>query len=155
MSNLKAQYKDLYKKRNVNTGVVSTVFRYTLSGKEDDLKAYREALEAQGVPCHVDEASGKLIYFDTVYRGQSCNVTVTDTGRIVVADNDLDFLQSQLRLATDPALKDALATAIANMIVSKIMGTAPVAQVMPQPSVEPVSTPVTQTFSEEEANLDE
>lgn len=148
MSNLKAQYKDLYKKRNADTGVVSTVFRYALSGKEQDLKAYREALEAQGVPCHTDEKSGKLIYFDTVYRGQTCNVTVTDTGRIVVPDNDLDFLQSQLRLATDPALKSALATAIANMIVAKTMGAATVAQA-------PASAPVASTVSEEEANLED
>lgn len=147
MSNLKAQYKDLYKKRNADTGVVSTVFRYTLSGKEQDLKTYREALDAQGIPCHTDEKSGKIIYFDTVYRGQTCNVTVTDTGRIVVPDNDLDFLQSQLRLATDPALKSALATAIAQMIVQKTMGVAPVAQT--------ASVPVASTAPEEEANLED
>ena len=147
MSNLKAQYKDLYKKRNADTGVVSTVFRYLLSGKEQDLKSYREALEAQGVPCHTDEKTGKVIYFDTVYRGQSCNVTVTDTGRIVVPDNDLDFLQSQLKLATDPALKSALATAIADMIVKKTMGVAPIAVAS--------SAPVAQTVTEEEANLED
>lgn len=147
MSNLKAQYKDLYKKRNADTGVVSTVFRYLLSGKEQDLKSYREALEAQGVPCHTDEKTGKVIYFDTVYRGQSCNVTVTDTGRIVVPDNDLDFLQSQLKLATDPALKSALATAIADMIVKKTMGVAPIAVA--------TSAPVASVVSEEEANLED
>lgn len=147
MSNLKAQYKDLYKKRNADTGVVSTVFRYLLSGKEQDLKSYREALEAQGVPCHTDEKTGKVIYFDTVYRGQSCNVTVTDSGRIVVPDNDLDFLQSQLKLATDPALKSALATAIADMIVKKTMGVAPIAVAS--------SAPVASVVTEEEANLED
>jgi len=122
---MKASYKDLYKKRNQETGIISTVFRYLLSGKEEDLKRYRAILEDQGIPVHTDEKSGSLIYFDTVYHGAVCAVEITERDKIIVPDNQLDFLQSQLRLATDPSVKQALAQAIAQFMVQKITGGAP------------------------------
>lgn len=143
----KATYKDLYKKKG-NDGTVRTVFRYLLGGSEKDIARYKAILEEQGIPVYEDEKTGKIVYFDTVYRGPVCQVVITDSNRIVVANNQLDFLQSQLVLATDPALKQALATAIANQIVANTLGTA-----ISAPTAS-ASAPV-DAVTEEEANLEE
>lgn len=126
---MKATYKDLYKKKNQETGVVSTVFRYLLSGSPDELKRYKSVLEGQGIPVHTDEATKKMIFFETVYHGKVTEVIITDNDKIVVPDNVLDMMQSQLKLATDPAVKSAMAQAIADHMLKKILGsgTAPVA----------------------------
>ena len=64
-------------------------------------------------------------------------------------DNQLDFLQSQLRLATDPSVKQALATAIANFMVSKIAGGATI------PAVGATAPMATEEVAPEDANLEE
>ena len=147
---LKAEYKDRYKKKNDETGRISTVFRYLLSGKDELLKRYRAILEEKDIPVHTDEKSGKMIYFDTTYHGNTCNVNITDNDKIVVDDATLDFLQSQMNLATDPTVKQALATQIAQFMVQKIAGgiAPPVAQVASAPA------PVAET-APEDADLDD
>lgn len=148
---MKATYKDLYKKSTEVDGkrVISTVFRSLVSGTEDELKAYQNALESQGIPAHRDETTGQLIHFDTVYHGPTFPVIITDTGKIVVPDNKLDFLQSQLKLATDPVVKQALAQSIAQYMVAKITGGASVATVSA-----PTMNAPTEEASPEEADLD-
>lgn len=147
---LKAEYKDRYKKRNEGTGVVSTVFRYLLSGKEDVLNRYRKILEDQDIPVHTDEKSGKIIYFDTSYHGATCTVGITDNDRIVVEDATLDFLQSQMNLATDPTVKQALANKIADYMVNKIAGGVAI-PAAPAPVAQTPAAPAT----EKEANLED
>ena len=119
---MKATFKDYYKKKSDKTGEILTVFRYLLDGKPEDLKKYKSLLEADGIPVHTDETTKTMIFFETVYHGNTCDVVITETGKIVVPDNKLEFLQSQMRLASDPSVKSALAQAIANYMLEKIMG---------------------------------
>lgn len=138
-----------YKKRNATTGEVFTVFKYGVTGSEAGLKAYKDALAMRNQPCHTDEATGKLIFFDTVKRPVNSEITInTETGYVGIIDHDFDAMQSQLRLATDPTLKAALAGAIAQQMVARIMGGASATQAVAQPASAPA-------FSEGDASLGE
>ena len=145
---LKAKYLNLYKKINKNN-VLTTVFRYLLSGSEDMIAKYRATLEAQDVPVHTDEETGQIIYFTTVHNGDNINIEITSTGKIVVANNELEKLQSKLQLATDPALKQAMANRIADIVLG-----------VSAPAVESASAPVASApaieapVSEDDTDLD-
>lgn len=142
---LKGTYKSLYKKLDKNGNLI-TVFRYLVSGAEASLARYRKVLEDRGVPVHTDETSGKMFYFTTVHNGDNINIEITDTDKIIVANNELEKLQSKLQLATDPALKQAMANRIAELVLGvSAPAPAPVASA-------PVSAPV-DTADAEDAEL--
>lgn len=147
---MNGKYNNRYKKRNATTGTISTVFVYLLSGGAEELERYKAITEAGGFPIHTDDASGKMLYFDTTYHGAVCKVIITDNDKIVVDNPTIDFLQSQMNLITDPTVKAAMAQQIASHMVSTIAGgvvtasaPAPVAQAQPEPAVaaEPTSEP--------------
>lgn len=134
---LKATYLNRYKKVG-DDGVLRTVFRYTLNGAKAELAKYKKILEDKGIPVHTDEESGKMIYFTITYHGKTCDVTITSNNKIVVEDIHMDALQSLMNQATDPAVKSALATQIANAMIAKITqgstASAPVAQAEETPA---------------------
>lgn len=146
---LKGTYYGLYKKISQATGQRITVFKYAVSGTEAELTAYKEALEAQGQPCHVEEDDethkGKMIYFTTTHGGNSVNLSISKNNAIFVADDASAILESKLQTVSDPALKSAMAQRIADMILG---APAPTAS---QPAEEPAGEPA----DAEEANLQE
>ncbi len=145
---LKGTYYGKYKKLSQSTGQRITVFKYAVSGSEQELAKYKAALEAQGQPCHVEEFDethkGKMIYFTTVHNGKNIELQVSPNNAIFVPNDTVDELESKLQTVSDPALKAALATRIADMILG-----APASSSSSQAA--PVST---QAEAIEEADLD-
>lgn len=145
---LKGTYYGKYKKLSQSTGQRITVFKYAVSGSEQELAKYKSALEAQGQPCHVEEFDethkGKMIYFTTVHNGKNIELQVSPNNAIYVPNDTVDELESKLQTVSDPALKAALATRIADMILG-----APASSSSSQAA--PVST---QAEAIEEADLD-
>ena len=145
---LKGTYYGKYKKLSQSTGQRITVFKYAVSGSEQELAKYKAALEAQGQPCHVEEFDethkGKMIYFTTVHNGKNIELQVSPNNAIFVPNDTVDELESKLQTVSDPALKAALATRIADMILG-----APASNSSSQAA--PVST---QAEAIEEADLD-
>jgi hypothetical protein len=138
---LRGTYYGKYKKLSEKTGNRITVFKYAVSGTEAELTNYKSALEAQGQPCHVEEDDdthkGKMIYFTTVHGGKSIELEVSKNNAIYVPNDTVDELESKLQTVTDPALKQALANRIADMILgapSSSSAPAPVAQVEAEPA---------------------
>ncbi|HEY9082281.1 MAG TPA: hypothetical protein VIN73_03035 [Vicingaceae bacterium] len=118
---LKGIYYGKYKKLSQSTGQRITVFKYAVSGTEQELAKYKAALEAQGQPCHVEEFDethkGKMIYFTTVHNGKNIELQVSPNNAIFVPNDKIDELQSKLEKVNDPALKAALATEMARIIL--------------------------------------
>src|SRR5690606_17042745 len=118
---LKGTYYGKYKKLSQSTGQRITVFKYAVSGSEQELARYKSALEAQGQPCHVEEFDethkGKMIYFTTVHNGKNIELQVSPNNAIFVPNDMIDELESKLQNVSDPAIKAALATRIADMIL--------------------------------------
>lgn len=144
---LKGTYYGKYKKLSQSTGQRITVFKYAVSGSEQELAKYKAALEAQGQPCHVEEFDethkGKMIYFTTVHNGKNIELQVSPNNAIFVPNDTVDELESKLQTVSDPALKAALATRIADMILG--------APASSSSQAAPVST---QAEAIEEADLD-
>jgi len=75
--------------RKAVTGV--KVFRFTVSGTEQDLKAYEDA---QGDSYRLDEKTGKPLWFTTRYIADNVNLIITDNNNVVADDTELSKLQS-------------------------------------------------------------
>jgi len=118
---LRGNYYGKYKKVSQSTGQRITVFKYAVSGSEQELAKYKAALEAQGQPCHVEEFDethkGKMIYFTTVHNGKNIELKVSPNNAIFVPNDTVDELESKLQTVTDPALKAAMASRIADLIL--------------------------------------
>lgn len=143
---MKGSYNSRYKKRNQETGVLSTIFTYHLSGSTEELTRYSEIQTEAGFEPVIDEGNGKMLYFDTTYHGPVCKILITHGNKVVVDNPTLDFLQSQMSQVTDPTVKAAMATQIASFMVQQIAGNA----------VTSASTaPVTTTQQEPEVIVDE
>lgn len=148
---LKGIYYGKYKKVSEKTGQRITVFKYAVSGSEQELARYKSALEAQGQPCHVEEFDethkGKMIYFTTVHNGKNIELQVSPNNSMFVPNDTVDELESKLQTVSDPALKAALATRIADLILG-----AP-ASSSSQAAPVNVAVPAEEVVSDE-ANLD-
>jgi len=118
---LKGTYYGLYKKISEKTGLRITVFKYAVSGTEQELTNYKDALAAQGQPCHLEEDDathkGKMIYFTTTHGGSSVNLSISKNNAIFVSDDNAAILESRLQTVSDPALKAAMANRIADMLL--------------------------------------
>jgi hypothetical protein len=84
---LQAKLDGSYRKATTGT----KVFRFTVSGTEQDLKAYEEA---QGDSYRLDEKTGKPLWFTTRYIGDSVKLIITDNNNVVADDTELSKLQS-------------------------------------------------------------
>ena len=84
---LTAKLNGSYRKPNTGT----KVFRFTVSGTEQDLKAYEDA---QGDSYRLDEKTGKPLWFTTRYTGDSVNLIITSNNQVVADDTELSKLQS-------------------------------------------------------------
>ena len=88
---LKAQFHGNYKKFNKLTNQAITVFRYTVSGTEEELEQYKDV---QGDNFVQDDKTGKPLYFTTRYVADNVELTITDNGKVVVDDSEFTKLQS-------------------------------------------------------------
>lgn len=123
---VKGAYFGMYKKVNKN-GVLTSVFKYAVSGSEEALARYDEVYADRGVPVHTDEESGKRIYFTTVHTADNISLNISDTGAIFQANDDAAKLESKLQTVADPMLKQALANKMADIILGTSAPSAPVA----------------------------
>jgi hypothetical protein len=84
---LTAKLNGSYRKPTTGT----KVFRFTVSGNEQELKAYEDA---QGDSYRLDEKTGKPLWFTTRYTGDSVNLIITSNNQVVADDTELSKLQS-------------------------------------------------------------
>lgn len=110
-----ATFVDMYKKAGKNPGdPASTNFIYKLSGSAQAIARYKEIKEAEGY--YREDEAGNALFFTNIYQDNACKITITRTGATVVANNELDQMQSKLKLVTDPAVRAAAATLIAQQM---------------------------------------
>jgi hypothetical protein len=88
---LKAQFHGSYKKYNKLTNTALTVFRYTVTGSDEELKSYEEI---QGDNFVQDDKTGKPLYFTTRYVDDNVELTITENGKVVVDDSEYTKIQS-------------------------------------------------------------
>ena len=84
---LTAKLNGSYRKATTGT----KVFRFTVSGNEQELKAFEEA---QGDSYRLDDTSGKPLWFSTRYIGDNVKLIITDNNNVVADDTELSKLQS-------------------------------------------------------------
>lgn len=118
---LKGIYYGKYKKLSQSTGQKITVFKYALTGTEQELAKYKNALEAQGQPCHTEEFDethkGKMIYFTTVHNGDIVDILISKNNCIYTENKKALELESLLKKIKDPTLKITMAQKIADVIL--------------------------------------
>lgn len=118
---LKGIYYGKYKKLSQSTGQRITVFKYAVSGSEQELARYKSALEAQGQPCHVEEFDethkGKMIYFTTVHNGDIVDILISKNNCIYTENKKVLELESQLKKIKDPTLKKTMVGKVADTIL--------------------------------------
>lgn len=92
---LTGKFAGIHKKRITvdNQPKVITVFRWTVKGTEEELKAYEDA---QGDNYRTDEKTGEVLYFNPRYVADNIELKITENGNVVVDDSDLVKLQSQV-----------------------------------------------------------
>lgn len=90
------------------------VFRYTVKGKPDALKAYEEA---QGEYYTEDSNTGEPLYFTSRFCGKTCDLIVTDEGKIYP---DMSELEQQASLVAQ--FGGNLGQSMADEIARKLTG---------------------------------
>ena len=134
---LNAIYVSMYKKAGKNPGDPATTnFIYKLSGGAEALARYK-AIKDEGGFYREDE-DGNPLFFTNVHHNATCDVTITRTGAVVVANDHLEAMQSKLKLVTDPAVRQAGAQIIAQQIFGGLVmpSAAPAVQSAPSAEVE-------------------
>lgn len=114
---MKATYKGAYTKRNPNTGVVSDVFRYGVTGTPEKIEQYKKD---QGENLRTDDQTGEPLFFTNRFAGKSVNLVKTRAGRYIA---DLSELKAQASLAAQ--FGGNLGQALANAAVAQFMFSAP------------------------------
>lgn len=106
-----AKFEKVRQYRKKETGKL--VFVYKVSGKAEELDAYRE----QAGEYLVEDDNGTPLYFSTRYVGEKCTSLTTQDGRIVPDTSDMDTqaaLVEQYGGNFGQALADKLAAKLAN-----------------------------------------
>ena len=133
-----------YYTTNSETGVKRPRFRYTLTGAPDALAEYKRIKEAEGF--YREDAEGNVLFTSGTKKG-TMSIELVD-GIVIpkTADDSVMALESIYHAETDPIVKSALASKIADAKIAIAMrGTAPVASAPAVAEEAPAS--------EEEANL--
>lgn len=109
MTKLTIQSRGQYRNKKGNL-----VFRYAVKGKEADLEKYRDA---QGEFLVEDSTTGDPLYFSSRFVGKSCDLIVTDEGKIYA---DMSELEQQASLVAQ--FGGNLGQAMADEMARKLTG---------------------------------
>lgn len=71
----------------VETEVSSTVFRYSVTGTEEEMLAYAKA---KGKYHRVDDKTKEVLFFTTDYIGDNINLLILSDGGVIIDKSDLE-----------------------------------------------------------------
>jgi hypothetical protein len=93
---LTAKFDGSYKKRITQNGqpVLLNVFRYHVSGTEDELLEFETA---QGDNYRTNDETKVPLFFTTNYVSDNVNLIITEKGNVVVDDSDITKIQSMVQ----------------------------------------------------------
>lgn len=143
---MKARYLKVYVSKKGND-----TFIYTVEGTQEELAEYKEA---KGEFHRVDDETGKPLFFNTNYVGETCNLEITTNGNVVA---DTSELKKAISLAkqTGGNLGDAVAAGAGQMLLNTMFGgSAPSAQAPATPTPQVTETPAEEVEKAEEVEPD-
>jgi hypothetical protein len=109
---MKAKFDGSYKKSD-NNGGYRNVFRYVVSGSQQEIEQYQEA---QGVNYRETE-SGQPLFFSNAFGGTSINLIKTDKNRYVIDTSAFAQAEGMLGNFTNPAMIAAMSNIIAKQLL--------------------------------------
>jgi hypothetical protein len=109
---MKAKFDGSYKKSD-NNGGYRNVFRYVVSGSQQEIEQYQEA---QGVYLRTTP-SGAPYFFSNSFGGTSINLIKTDKNRYVIDTSAFAQAEGMLGNFTNPAMIAAMSNIIAKQLL--------------------------------------
>lgn len=109
---MKAKFLKAYRKAD-NNGSYRNVFRYAVSGSQQEIADYQEA---QGVYYREDD-NGQPLFFSTTFAGPTINLVKTADNRYVVDTSAFAQAEGMLSNFTNPAMIAAMSNIIAKQLL--------------------------------------
>ena len=109
---MKAKFDGSYKKSD-NNGGYRNVFRYVVSGSQQEIEQYQET---QGVSYREAE-SGQPLFFGNSFAGANVNLIKTANNRYVIDTSAFAQAEGMLGNFTNPAMIAAMSNIIAKQLL--------------------------------------
>lgn len=103
--------------KNTGEEIRTTVFRYSVSGTDEEMEAYKKA---KGTNYRVDETTGQVLYFSTTYLADVVDLIILANGDVIIDKSDLRKAEARVK-----AMGGDLGQAVAMTVASQLFGNAP------------------------------